>query len=80
MSVLLLIGCPHSVVASTSHPHLSHYRVHAGPCGALWCGEAGGAVPLVVPADVAMVRMSGSHWVLYVDEGEGVEGAHGGQS
>ena len=36
--------------------------------------------PLAAPADVAMVRMSGSHWVPDVDVGEGVEGAHGVQS
>lgn len=40
----------------------------------------GGVAPLVVLADVGKVRMSGSHWVPYVDGGEGVEGARGGQS
>ena len=71
------------MVASTSHPRPSHYKVHAGPCGAL---EHGGAVgvdvvaPRVAPAYVGRVRMSGNHWAPYVDAGEGAEGAHGGQS
>lgn len=71
------------MVASTSHPRLSHYMVHAGPCGALWHvggGGEGGAVPQQTPADVEKGRMSGSHWAPYVEVGEGVEGARGRQS
>lgn len=71
------------MVASTSHPHPSHYKVHAGPCGALLHGEGGdadGGVPQAVPADVEKVRMSGSRWAPCVDVGEGAEGARGGQS
>lgn len=71
------------MVASTSHPHPSHYKVHAGPCGALWHvggGGVDGVAPQVAPSDVEKVRMSGSHWAPYVDVGEGAEGARGGQS
>lgn len=71
------------MVASTSHPRPSRYKVHAGPCGALGHGGRGGvdvAAPQVAPADVGKVRMSGSHWAPYVDAGEGAEGARGGQS
>lgn len=85
-AILLLLSCPYPslpVVASTSHPRPSHYKVHAGPCEALGHGGGGGAgggVPQVAPADVEKVRMSGSHWAPYVDAGEGAEGARGGQS
>lgn len=71
------------MVASTSHPHPSHYKVHAGPCGALWHGQAGGVggvTPLVFPVGVGKVKMSGNHWVPCVDAVEGVEEARGGQS
>lgn len=71
------------MVASTSHPRPFHYKVHAGLCAALWHGGdggEGGAVPQEVPDDVVKVRMSGSHWAPCGDAGEGVEGAHGGQS
>lgn len=85
-AILLLLSCPYPslpVVASTSHPHPSHYKVHAGLCGALWHvggGGVDGVAPQVAPSDVEKVRMSGSHWAPYVDVGEGVEGARGGQS
>lgn len=37
-------------------------------------------MPRMAPADVEKVRKSDNHWALYVDVGEGVEVAHGGQS
>lgn len=71
------------MVASTSHPRPSHYKVHVGPCGALGhegAGGVGGGVPPVVPVDVGKVKMSGSHWAPCEDAGEGAEGARDGQS
>lgn len=71
------------MAASTSHPHQFHYKVHADPCGDLWHGEGGGAGGvglLEAPDDEEKLRMSGSHWVPYVDVGEEADGARGGQS
>lgn len=85
-AAVLLLSCPHPslpVVASTSHPHPSHYKVHAGPCRALEHGGAGdvdGVVPLAAPADEGKARMSGNRWAPFADLGEGAEGARGGQS
>lgn len=85
-AAVLLLFCPYPslpVVASTSHPRPSHYKVHAGPCGALGHGVGGGVgggAPRVVPADVVKVKMSDSHWEPCEDAGEGAEGARGGQS
>lgn len=82
----VLLFCPFSwlpVVASTSRPHPSHYKVHAGPCEALGHEGGGGAdgeAPRVVPADVGKVRMNGSRWAPDADAGEGAEGVRGGQS
>lgn len=71
------------MAASTSHPHPSRYKVHAGLCEGLWhglSGGEGGAVLLEVPGDEEKVTMSGSHWAPCGDVGEEAEGARGGQS
>lgn len=65
-AIPLLLFCLYPlrpVVASTSHPRLSHCKVHAGLCGA-WHGEddgVDGEAPQGAPVDVGKVRMTGSH-------------------